>query len=96
MSSAMSFQKIAQLYKDMIGKRYRHFKGGLYEVIEVAVHTETEGIYVIYKDVEDPSLVWARPLSLFLARVDKDTYPRVRQEMRFEEIPAECAGERKE
>lgn len=92
MSKAMIRQNIAdQCRKDIVGKRYRHFKGGIYEVIDLAVDTETEDIMVVYKDIEKPSLVWVRPFAAFLSRVDKDKYPRAKQEMRFEEIPAESA-----
>lgn len=96
MSKAMISQNIAdQCRKDIVGKRYRHFKGGIYEVIDLAVDTETEDIMVVYKDIEKPSLVWVRPFAAFLSRVNKTKYPDAEQEMRFEEIGVESAGERK-
>lgn len=81
--------------KDIVGKRYRHFKGGRYEVIDLAVDTENEDIMVVYRDMEKPSLVWARPLASFLSRVDKAKYPDAQQDMRFEEITEqiEVSGE---
>ena len=79
-------QILAQRYKDMIGKTYRHFKGGLYKVVDVAVHSETADLYVIYKSLDDPTLVWARPLSMFLSDVDKYKYPLARQDQRFVEV----------
>lgn len=45
--------------------RYQHHKGGIYEVLGTAVHSETLEKTVIYQDVSDPSLVWARPLSMW-------------------------------
>lgn len=42
-------QVLAQRYKDMVGKTYRHFKGGLYEVVDVAVHSESADVLVIYR-----------------------------------------------
>ena len=79
-------QELAQRYKGMIGKTYRHFKGGMYKVIDIAVHSENAGVLVIYQSVKDPSLVWARPLDMFLSDVDKEKYPLVRQDKRFVEV----------
>lgn len=72
--------------KEMIGKKYRHFKGGLYVVLEIALHTETETLMVIYKSLDNPSHVFARPLHIFLSKVDKKKYPDIIQELRFEEV----------
>ncbi len=45
---------------------YRHFKGGTYEVIGVAIHTETQDGLVLYRDYENPnSITWARPVSMW-------------------------------
>lgn len=79
-------QVLAQRYKDMVGKTYRHFKGGLYTVVDVAVHSESADVLVVYRSVGDPSLVWARPISMFLSDVDKCKYPLARQDRRFVEV----------
>lgn len=80
-------QVTAEVYKErMVGKRYRHFKGGIYVVSDIAVHSETAELIVIYKSFDKPSLVWARPLNMFLSEVDRNKYPEVEQEMRFEEM----------
>ena len=79
-------QELAQCYKCMIGKTFRHFKGGLYEVVDIAVHSENAGVLVIYKSKKDPTLVWARPLDMFLSDVDKEKYPLIRQDKRFVEV----------
>ena len=79
-------QVLAQRYKDLIGKTYRHFKGGLYEVIDIAVHSENAGLMVIYKSKKDPALVCARTLNMFLSDVDKGKYPLARQDQRFVEV----------
>ena len=70
----------------MIGKRYRHFKGGIYIVTDIAVHSETEKLMVVYKSFNEPTLTWVRPLDMFVSEVDKEKYPDVKQEMRFEEM----------
>ena len=80
-------QITADVYKErMVGKRYRHFKGGIYVVTDIAVHSEDADIIVIYKSFDNPSLVWARPLTMFLSEVDKKKYPDVEQKFRFEEL----------
>ena len=44
---------------------YRHFKGGTYEVIGVAIHTETQDGLVLYKNINNPhNIIWARPVSM--------------------------------
>lgn len=40
---------------------------------------------VLYKSLYDNSGVYARPMDMFLSKVDKDKYPDVTQEYRFEE-----------
>ena len=82
-------QELAKRYKDMIGKTYRHFKGDLYEVVDIAVQSENAGVLVIYKSKKDPTLVWARPLDMFLSDVDKYKYPLARQDQRVVEVTEE-------
>lgn len=50
------------------GQRYRHFKGDVYEVIGVGMHTETEETMVFYRDVKTEHL-FARPLTSFVGPV---------------------------
>lgn len=89
MDKRQTQQILAERYKDMIGKTYRHFKGGKYEVIDIAVHSENAGLLVIYKSKKDPALVWARPLNIFMSDVDKEKYPLARQNQRFVEVTEE-------
>ena len=69
--------------------RYRHFKGGIYVVTDIAVHSETEEPMVIYHSYDNQQFVWCRPLSMFLSEVDHKKYPDVKQKMRFERISDE-------
>ena len=50
------------------GAKYRHFKGGEYEVIALARHTETQEELVIYKSLSTGE-VWARPKTVFVESV---------------------------
>ena len=45
--------------------KYRHFKGNEYEVIDIAEHTESGEILVIYKGLYGDGKVWARPVAMW-------------------------------
>ena len=71
-----------------IGQKYRHFKGNVITILNIAKHTETLEELVIY---EHDGKVWARPLSMFLDKEDvsnrKDNVTG--QKYRFELIEEE-------
>ena len=82
-------QKEAQGWASvMVGNVYRHFKGGLYVVQGVAVHSETAALLVIYTSKDEPQKMWARPLEMFVSPVDKKKYPRAKQKKRFDKVKA--------
>ena len=64
---------------------YKHFKGGGYEVIGNAVHTETGEALVLYRAVDRYSPIYARPLKLWNRPVNG--------EKRFELVEAEGSEE---
>lgn len=51
--------------------RYRHFKGGEYEVLSVARHSETHEPLVVYRAIDDPERTWVRPLDMFTDDVER-------------------------
>lgn len=72
-------------YEIRVNKIYRHFKGGTYRVIAIAKDSETEQDVVVYENTKT-NQVWVRPLKMFLEKVDKEKYPDVNQEYRFERL----------
>ena len=56
----------------------------LYYVDEVAEHTETNEKLVVYQEMAPPHRILAMPIEKFLAKVDKEKYPEVKQEYVFE------------
>ncbi|WP_193074158.1 DUF1653 domain-containing protein [Pseudomonas sp. FME51] len=58
--------------------RYRHYKGKDYQVIDVARHSETEELLVVYRTLYGEFDIWVRPLGMFIEEVivDGKTLPR--------------------
>ena len=52
--------------------RYRHYKGGEYEVLGVARHSETLEPLVLYRSLRDPSGLWVRPHAMFFEQIEVD------------------------
>lgn len=52
--------------------RYRHYKGGEYEVIGVARHSETHEPLVMYRPLYNNSGWWVRPHAMFCEQVEID------------------------
>lgn len=70
----------------MPGSFYRHFKGNIYQIKDVATHSETGEKMVVYQAMYPPFGTWVRPLAMFLEKVDRKKYPDVKQRYRFEQI----------
>lgn len=77
--------------KIKIGKKYRHFKGNLYKVLDIVYDSESNNDeeykkIVVYEALYGDYLHWARPYDMFISEVDHEKYPDVKQKYRFEEV----------
>jgi hypothetical protein len=73
--------------------RYRHYKGGEYEVIGVARHSETLEPVVIYRPLYNESGLWVRPHAMFFEQVEFEG----KVQPRFQSIlPVQAAGSQSE
>ena len=66
------------------GGIYKHFKGDLYLVEDIVLHSETKEKMVLYRALYGNCLRYVRPYEMFKEKVDKVKYPNVKQEYRFE------------
>lgn len=68
--------------KDIKKGKYQHFKGGEYEVLGVAKHSESLAVMVIYKPLypleQDELETWVRPIEMFFdsKELNGETVPR--------------------
>ncbi len=65
----------------LIPGRYRHFKGGAYELLGVARHSETLAPMAVYRALYGEGGLWVRPAEMWLETVERDgqTVPRFRR-----------------
>ena len=61
--------------------RYRHYKGGLYEVIDTVRHSETLEPMTLYRALYGAQGLWVRPAAMFAEAVEIDgvRQPRFRR-----------------
>lgn len=65
------------------GRIYRHFKGDYYLVEDIVNYSEG-GEMVLYRCLYGDGGRYVRPLEMFASPVDREKYPDVKQEYRFE------------
>ncbi len=73
----------------LAGDFYRHFKGGVYQVLTLASLESDGTALVIYQALYGKCAVYARPLTEFVSMIDKKKYPGVEATYRFEKIRRE-------
>ena len=64
--------------------KYRHFKGGEYELLGIATHSETMEPMVVYRALYGEGGVWVRPASMWSEEIIRDG-KRIRRFSRVEE-----------
>ncbi len=68
------------------GEVYKHFKDKKYEIIAIARDCETLEELVVYQALYGNNECYVRSLKDFVSKVDKEKYPDVTQEYRFEKL----------
>ena len=66
------------------GDIVKHFKGKLYMVEDIAINSETGERLVVCSRLYPHFETYAIPEEMFCSKVDKEKYPNVEQEYRFE------------
>lgn len=81
----MKFGDIVRHFKwETISEEERKQNKYLYCIKDIAQHTETGDILVIYQAMYTPFQTYARPLEMFCEEVDHKKYPDIKQKYRFE------------
>lgn len=52
--------------------KYQHFKGNFYQVHQVAKHSETQELYVVYQPLYGDGDFWIRPLTMFDETIERE------------------------
>lgn len=60
----------------------------IYKIKDIAMHTETRERLVIYENIESGER-FARPIEMFLSKVEHDKYPDIKQKYRLEKVTYE-------
>lgn len=58
----------------------------LYQILDIAYHSETQEKLMVYKALYEPYGTWVRPYDMFMGEVDKVKYPEILQKYRFEKV----------
>ena len=51
---------------------YEHYKGNRYKVIDIARHSETDELLVLYRLMYGDENLWVRPFEMFFEKVTID------------------------
>ena len=83
---------IVQHFKRETVKDKEHSMEYLYIIEAIATHTETNEKLVVYRALyknEEQGVhfnAFARPYDMFMAEVDREKYPQIKQKFRFEQF----------
>lgn len=72
--------------RELVSESEKRENKYLYRIIEIAEHTETGDLLVIYQALYAPFKTYARPALMFCGYVDKRKYPSIKQTYRFEPV----------
>mgnify|MGYP000313241308 CR=1 FL=1 len=67
-----------------LNRVYKHFKGDLYLVLDVAINSETDKKMVVYRALYGENILYVRDYDMFISEVDHVKYPDEKQKYRFE------------
>lgn len=59
---------------------------------EFGIHSETKEKFVLYRGLYGGQELYLRPYDMFLSKVDKEKYPNVKQEYRFQLVEVESVS----
>ncbi|MDO4535029.1 MAG: DUF1653 domain-containing protein [Clostridium perfringens] len=76
------------------GKIFRHFKGDLYLVEDIVIHSETREKLVLYRALYGECGRFVRPYNMFLEKVPKNKENPTGQMYRFEEYEVQSLNRR--
>lgn len=72
---------------EVVDRLYKHFKGRLYYVHNIAEHSETGEVFVVYQAMYPPYKVYVRPYKMFMGDIDPNRPDNITgQSKRFEQI----------
>ena len=68
--SKLSFEELEKILRDAeqqvpLGSKWRHYKGGEYEISKHAILEESQKVAVVYTSLAHPSVSFVRPLSIW-------------------------------
>lgn len=65
---------------------FKHFKGKIYKVVTIAKDSEKLQEMVVYQGQYEDNPCWIREKEDFFGLLDKEKYPNIDQQYRFEKI----------